>query len=341
MLNSTQLAYYEKHPNQFIDAVYGPSELLCFGVSKLITNFSDLLSKDNVEKVAITDTSPPLENIQFVWIDSSTCLRALGNIHPQIFTEALVLAGSTHFLDTFPPLMDSTIYKQSGIIRDAVNLLLSTRGNAAQLCAQYPDPALKELWLDKYKQIMTIIKHHVVITAEGDVECLNKEQAPVDTHECIGLRLPEELYMYLSRGMIGTRVLNWLSRGEILVPTPLTGADAEVCHRFAKHQLDPLRRQAICLLTEGLHRYYPRADFKTRLWFEKGNEETFKPINVVPSPKHIVSAWNVRSDLIDTVSRTHLERKATQLEPDTGKIRAPETGYPFICYSYFARCKIC
>ena len=301
MLTDIQLAYYEKHPSQFIDAVYGPSELFCFGVDKLITNFSDLLPKDHVDKVAITDPSPSLDRIQFLWIDSSSCLRALGNIHYQVFTEALILAGAAKFLDAFPPLLENAIYKQSGIIRDAVNLLVSTRGNVAQLCAQYPDPTLKEVWLDKYKQVMTIIKHHVVITANGDVESLDKEHAPVDTHECIGLRLPDELYMYLSRGMIGTRVLNWLSRGEAIVPTPLAGAEAEVCHILAKTQLEPLRRQAICLLAEGLHRYYPRADFKTRLWFERGNEETFKPVNLVPSPKHIVSKWNVKIDLIKEV----------------------------------------
>ncbi|KAL9098506.1 MAG: hypothetical protein Q9163_005846 [Psora crenata] len=289
-----RLAYYEKDPRQFIDAVYGPPELFCFGIDKLITNFSDLLPKDHADKVSITDPSPSLERIQFLWIDSSSCLRALGSIHCQVFTEALILAGATKFLDTFPPLQENAIYKQSGIVRDAVNLLVSTRGNVAQLCSQYPDPTLKEVWLDKYKQVMTIIKHHVVITAEGDVESLDKEDSPVDTHECIGLRLPEELYMYLSRGMIGGRVLNWLSRGEIIVPTPLAGADADVCQAFIKTQLDPLRRQALCLLTEGLHRYYPRADFKTRLWFEKGNEETFKPVNVVPSPKQAISKWNAR-----------------------------------------------
>ena len=300
--------YYEKHPSQYIDAVYGPSELFCFGVDKLITNFSDLLPKDHSDKVAITDPSPSLERIQFLWIDRSSCLRALGNIHSQVFTEALTLTGVAKSLDTFPPLLENAVYKQSGMIRDAVNLLVSNRGNIAQLCAQYADPILRDVWLDKYKQVMTTIKHHVIITAEGDIETLDKEQAPVDTHDCIGLRLPEELYMYLSRGMIGTRVLNWLSRGEIVVPAPLAGADAHVCQDFIKSQLDPLRRQAICLLTDGLHRYYPRADFKTKLWFEKGSEDIFKPVNVVPSPKQVASKWNVRTDLMKEVSSVILLR---------------------------------
>ena len=300
--NLLQLAYYEKHPSQFIDAVYGPSELFYFGVDKVITGFTDFLPDQDPEKVTITDHLASPDKLQFSWVDSSLCMRALGNVHSQVFIEALVLAGSGQFINTFPPLMETAIYKQSGIIRDAVNLLISTRGNVSQLCDQYPDPSLKDVWLDKYKQVMTIIKHHVVITIEGDVESLDKDHAPADTHECIGLRLPEELYMYLSRGMIRTRVLNWLTRGEVIVATPLAGTDAETCHHFVKVQLEPLRKMAICLLTEGIHRYYQRADVKTRYWFDKSNEIKFKPVDVTPSPRSTVSKWNVKKELVGEVS---------------------------------------
>ena len=269
-------------------------------MDKVITGIT--ASKDNPERIGITDPSISPEALQFCWIDSSSCLRALGNIHSQLFVEALILAGSDQFLTTFPPLLESAMYKQSGIIRDAVNLLISTRGNVSQLCAQYPDPSLKDVWLDKYKQLMTLIKHHVVITAEGDVDTLDKDHAPADAHDCIGLRLPEELYMYLSRGLIGTHVLNWLTRGEVVVATPLAGADAEICHKFVRNQIEPLRKQAICLLTEGIHRYYQRADFKTQYWFDRDTEDKFKPADVNPSPRSVISKWNVSKGKIDEVS---------------------------------------
>ena len=277
-------------------------------MDKVITSFADFSPNQDHEKVAINDPSAPLDKLQFYWIDSSSCLRALGNIHSQVFVEALVLAGSDQFINTFPPLMESAIYKQSAIIRDAVNLLISTRGNVSQLCAQYPDPLLKEVWLEKFKQVMTIIKHHVVITVEGDVESLDKDHAPADTHDCIGLRLPEELYMYLSRGMIGTRVLNWLTRGEVIEATPLAGSDAEICQQFIRLQLEPLRKQAICLLTEGIHRYYQRADVKTQYWFDRSIEDKFKPVDVNPSPRSMISKWNVQKELINKVSAFQNDR---------------------------------
>lgn len=270
-------------------------------MDKVITDFPGLLQKDTSDKAADPESSIPSEKSQFSWIDRSSCLRALGNVRAQIFVDALVLAGSEKFLPTFPPLMETALYKRPMIIRDAINLLVANHGNVSQLCAQYPDPSLKEVWLDKYKQVMTIIKYHVILTAAGDVESLDKDQAPIDTHECIGLRLPEELYMYLSRGVIGTRVLNWLTRGEVIVGTPLAGADADTCRDFERNKLGPLRRQAVCLLTDGLHRYYHLAEFKTLFWFDKSSEDKFKPVDINPPPRSTVSRWNVKEDIISQV----------------------------------------
>jgi hypothetical protein len=46
-----------------------------------------------------------------------------------------------------------------------------------------------------------------VLTDEGEVKPLNIEQAPNDIHEFIGYRLPDEVYYYLVRGLIGPQVL--------------------------------------------------------------------------------------------------------------------------------------
>lgn len=284
--------------------MYGPSELFYFGVDKIITDFLGLEQQDSLDKAAATDSLTLPDRFQFCSIDRSSCMRALGNVSTQLFIDALVLAGSEKFLTTFPPLKETPSYKNSSMIRDAVNLLVANRGNVPRLCTQYSDPSLKEVWLDKYKQVMTIIKHHVVITAVGDVESFDKDQAPVDTHDCIGLRLPEELYMYLARGMISTRVLNWLTRGEVIVEAPLAGADAEICREFERDKLNPLRRQAVCLLTEGLHRYYQRADFKSLFWFDRNLEDKFKPVDINSASRSKVSKWNVRNDMVKHVRLT-------------------------------------
>lgn len=187
-------------------------------------------------------------------------------------------------------------------------MLVQNSGNVSRLCSQYPAPSPKEAWLDRYKQVIATIKHHVVITVDGDVESIDKETSPSDIHLCIGLRLPEELFAYLSSGLIGTRVLNWLTRGEIQVPTPLAGAGADVCRQFSRSYMNSLRQQAVCLPTEQLHRYYQRAEFKTTFWFDRGIEDKVKPIDLNPSPKSLVSKWHVRKALIDEVRKAFLDQ---------------------------------
>ena len=298
-LPGKQLAYFERQPRQFIDAVYGPTELFYFGVDKIITEFTDLGGR-NEANVKNVDPATNVGRAQFSWIDSSTCLRALGGITFQLFSDALILAGSDRFLETYPPLESkggNTNPSPAVIIRDAVNILVTTRGNLSQPLLNF-EASVRDSWLESYKQMMTVIKYHVVITINGDVECLEKEQAPVDSHDCIGLRLPEEIFTYLSCGVIGNRVLNWLIRSEITVQTPLAGADAHVNQHFVRSQMDPIRKQAVSILTAGLHRYYQRADFKTRFWFDLNGEERFKPADLNTIYRSIIDSWNVHDEIL-------------------------------------------
>jgi len=273
--------YYEQHPSQFIDAVFGPSELLCFGIDKIITKLRP-------------------ESSSFWWIDRRDCLRELGNTSSHAFIDALMLSGSS-LLPVFPPLLDPSLYRKPFTIRNTTDLVVSTGGSVARLCAQYPAiPSIKGVYLDQYKKAATRVKHHVVMTAEGDVEILDKERAPDDVHDCIGLRLPEELYMYLSRGMLRPRVLNWLTSGTISITQPLAGGDGKAYQDLVKSHLDPLRRQALKLLTEPIHRYYQSRDMTTTLWFDSNYEEKFN-MKEVPSTRDTLSNWNVKNDLFAEV----------------------------------------
>ena len=228
-------------------------------------------------------------------------MRELNNISSHNFVDALMLAGSS-LLPVFPPLLDTTVYRKSFTMRSVADLVVSSGGSVARQCAQYPaNPNIKSEYLDKYKKAMTRVTHHVVMTADGDVEILDKENAPDDAHECIGLRLPEELYMYLSRGMLRPRVLNWLTSGTVSITQPLAGGDGKVYQDLVKTQLDPLRRQALKILTESIHRYYQSRDMKTMLWFNPDHEARFN-MKEVPSAREILSKWNVKNDLIAEVS---------------------------------------
>lgn len=295
------MVYYEKHPDQFIDAVYGPSELFFFGIEKLITKFDlaystyEVLDKGNTRKV----NRFVLENSTFRWIDKRTCLEELGRIPVEVFIDACLLAGSS-ILKNFPPLSSPTLFNKGYSIRDVVNLLTSYSHSVSQVCAQYSnDPGVKEIdYLDKYKKAITAIKHHIIITKDGDIETIDKENAPLDVHDCIGQRLPEELNMYLSRGMIQPRVLNWLTSGTIRVTAPLDGGDSIVYQNLVKTKLEPMRRVALCLLADSIHRYYQRKEITTKLWFDQEFKAKINIKDLLPSPKELLSKWNVKLDVM-------------------------------------------
>ena len=237
------------------------------------------------------------EQSLFDWIDRRECLTELGNIPGHVFIDALMLAGSS-LLPKFPPVSNQTVQPS---LRSIVLSISNAGGSVARLCAQYPtDPNIKG-YLDLYKRAMTRVKHHVVITAEGDVEALDKEHAPDDVHECIGLRLPEELYMYLSRGMLRPGVLNWLTSAKISIMQPPAGGDAQNYQTLVRSQLEPMRKQALSLLTEPIHRYFHTRDIVTKLWFDPSYEGKFN-MKDQPSIRDQLSKWHVRNAQIEDVS---------------------------------------
>ena len=257
----------------------------------------------------ITQFKP--EQALFDWINRRDCLTELGNVPGHVFIDALMLAGST-LLQKFPPFSNQTTQPS---LRSTVHSISNAGSSVARLCAQYPTDLNIKGYLDLYKRAMTRVKHHVVITADGDVEALDKEHAPDDVHECIGLRLPEELYMYLSRGMLRPRVLNWLASAKINIMQPLAGGDARKYQGLVKSQMEPMRKQALSLLTEPIHRYFHTRDIVTKLWFDPSYEGKFN-MKDQPSIRDQLSKWHVRNAQIEDVG-VPINHKHNQINDET------------------------
>ena len=240
-----------------------------------------------------------LEDSRFSWIDRRVILEELGHVSVDTFVDACLLAGSS-LLCPFPPLENPALYPKAYSFRDVVNLIISCGRSVTALCAQYQDDSrVKDLdYLDRYRRVVTGIRHHIVITKAGSVETLDAEHAPSDVHDCIGQRLPEELDMYLSRGMLRPRVLNWLTSGKILVTAPPDGGSSLEYQNLVKIQLDPWRRQALCLLADSVHRYYQQKQVTTKFWFDEESKEKFNLKDLLPSPKEALRTWHVRENLI-------------------------------------------
>ncbi|KAE9968528.1 hypothetical protein EG328_007520 [Venturia inaequalis] len=276
-----QLAYLQKH--NVVDTVYGASEIFLFDVPEVITRW------DFMED-------------QVVWIRRRECLRMLHNLQSDSFTDACLLAGND-LLEPCPLLS-----KQPNVfaVKEAASLMSANspsgppRGdNVCQtLLSNHPSK-----YQDKFRKARLAVKHHVVLTVDGKVELLNAREAPdALTDVVIGQRLPDELYYYLSKGLISARVLSWLTQTEVLEPPPLDGGFSDAYRNLVSEQLNEMRTSTIGLLAFSLVRSYAKTPLRMRCWFDKGKIQTIDFRNA-DDPRPALEKWNVREDVFSAELR--------------------------------------
>ena len=251
-----------------IDAIAGSASCLLLGANKVITNF---------------DTN----GMTFSWVELSICLSKLGLTRDQ-FVDLCLLSGSS-ILPTMPEVdTDPTSVPKMQAART-----LMTRfgfdGNAT--CLQAKD----ENYLELFHKARFALKHPVLLTSDGKVEPKNHKSAPHDIHLFVGQRLPEEIYYYLSRGLVGSRVLNWRARTELVEVPPLDGGNSKTYQDLVQEKLRPLRAQALALMTHSLHRWYQVTDVELVCWW---SENTKIPLNLSDRSEATKSAdsWHVKVD---------------------------------------------
>jgi hypothetical protein len=272
-----QLAYLEQHCSEYIDAIYGSSEVLLFDVDKVITKLD-------------------LSENEFTWVRKRACLEGLGNVSANVFIDACMLAGSS-FLPTLPQLSSSNTRKPPQI-KAALELMNSFGRSGIAVCLHYQDdPQLRALdYLDRYRKSRLAIKHHAILTKEGKIELLDSNNAPGDSHEFIGQRMPDEAYYYLSKGLVSPRVLNWRTTGEISQLPPLDNGESDEYHRYVQTDIVPLRMASLAALSYGLHRFYVHNPVLLRVWFDR-NKTTTHAITDTPDPRPLFAEWNVKEDI--------------------------------------------
>lgn len=233
---------------------------------------------------------------QVVWVRRRACLQSLNNISSDSFVDACILSGSD-LIEPIPQLENSR--KQQPRIKSAAELIMTIgKGTGYGVCTHYQDDQLFRSinYLDKYRKARLAIKHHAILSVNGKVELFNAEQAPNEVHEFIGQRLPDELYYYLSKGVISTRILNWRTSGEVLESPPLDGGESEEYRNLVRDQLTEMRTTTIGLLSWSLNWWYQHRDLNLRCWF---NKESFKTIEMkgIEDSRPRINKWNVHEDV--------------------------------------------
>lgn len=249
------------------------------------------------------------EPAQFFWLTKQTCQEELGRLTNDQFLDFCLLLGSP-FLRSFPLFENPGFPGKLPSVRDALPMFNAAGRSALTLCAQFEtESRIREYqYADRYKQAWMIVKHHVYIDIDGRVGPMNPETVSSDMHELIGQRLPEELYFYLSRGILGPDVPNHLTSGEVRISLPLGAEDTEVYRHLVADTLTPIRTQSICLLANSLHRFYQTKVIRIRPWFDENSERTIN-LKTTPSVKETIQSWRISSDqLPESVQKLQIPR---------------------------------
>ncbi|RVX65906.1 hypothetical protein B0A52_10213 [Exophiala mesophila] len=278
---TAQLAYLLNLPDQYIDAVMASTEAFLFGVDKIVTDINH--NKSTLSLLA-----------------RHTCEDVL-KVNMDALRDAQLLLG-TSYTPTFPVLEGMATGKPVTIV-DAINLLNSVNKSVIQLCGFHRDhPQVQALnYSTRYKKAIMTIRHHVVLEKSGVVAPLNFDTAPGDVHEFVGQRLPEELFFYISRGILGSQIPNWLTSGEIVLSLPGGVLDSEPYRRLVIESLNPLRTEALKILAESLHYYYQSRVVKVDPWVPQDTSSLTIEIRNTSPFKMKLSPWKVRGSDVESI----------------------------------------
>ncbi|KIW11999.1 hypothetical protein PV08_09273 [Exophiala spinifera] len=278
---TAQLAYLLKLDDQYIDAVMGNTECFLFGIDRVVTDI-------NINKSALT------------LINKATCEDLL-KVNGDMLRDAQLLLG-TSFTPTFPILEAMAGTKSTSIV-DAIALLNGAGKSVIQLCNFHRDhPQVQALsYADRYKKAIMTIRHHVIMEKNGVVAPQNFDEAPGDVHEFVGQRLPEELFFYISKGLLGPQIPNWLTSGEIVLSLAGGSLDSEPYRRLMIQQLNAYRTEALKILAESLHYYYQSRVIKVELWIPQDTSGLTIELRNTPAMKAKLAEWKVRGPALDKV----------------------------------------
>ena len=264
------MIYLQRHPKAYIHAIYGPTDTLLYpGVDKLITSI-DLLS----------------ENPTFSFASKRSILSDLG-VSEDLFLDIGILVGFDH-APPFPP----TIHEQA--LKATVDMVKYYKSGHAAVSAFADHPAVKVIqYIDYYARTHAMIKYSLILTSEGTVVPLplaiapppghghpshhphypTAAEVPSDLHEIFTNRLPDPIYYYLSRGLLGPQALVWLTSGQITEIPPLDNGETTEYKRFVKEvitdgQTGP-RATALALISGVSNNFWYSRKVKGAFWFDQ------------------------------------------------------------------------
>jgi len=226
-------------------------------------------------------------------ISKKQLLRAAG-VNDLVFIDALLMTG-TSFLPRFPPLQDGQVGPRSPTIIDAVNMLRASDKAVAACCASFSDilAAQDPDWLDKYRKARMAVNHFIYIAEDGAVTVHDYDKLTGDNFEYLGLQLPHELFHYLNTGLIGPRILGWITHLKISVLPTLDGVSSPEYRKLVAEQLAPIKETTLGLLLPRLNRGIQHREVTVKVWYDAKFASRINFRNIPSQPSTRSASWGL------------------------------------------------
>nr|GAT42712.1 XPG I-region protein [Mycena chlorophos] len=290
-----QLIYLQRHPKQYIHAIYGSTDTLLYpGVDKLITSLD------------LTAPTP-----SFTHLSKRNVMGEL-QVNEDQFLDIGILVGFSQ-APAFPP----TMHEQA--LKATVDMVKYYKSGFAAVSAFAEHPAVKSInYTEHYARTRAMVRYSLILSAEGTVVPLPvsgnagggppASEIPTDLHEVFTNRLSDEVFFYLSRGLIGPQALVWLTSGQIIEPPPLDNGETTEYKRFVKEvvtdgQTGP-RATSLALLSSVCHPFWGNRKVAGYFWFEQqpGPHSSKQVSHSAPQTVQLaerVSGWNVPYAIVE------------------------------------------
>lgn len=260
----------------------------------------------------ITSLDLVSNNPSFTFVNKRNVTHELG-LNEDQFLDVGILVGSDHS-QPFPPTLHDQALKATV---DLVKFYKTGRDAVSTFAEQ---PQVKSMqYSEHFARTRSMIRFSLILSSEGSVVPLpiaspNSPQhghgnhhphhpqagdVPVDLHEVFTHRLPDEIYFYLSRGLLGPQALVWLTSGQVIENPPLDNGEISEYRRFIKEvitegQTGP-RSTALALVSTVANQFWSKKPVTAHFWFEPPTQQK-TVVHAAPTITQLterVSSWLV------------------------------------------------
>ncbi|GAM19214.1 hypothetical protein SAMD00019534_023890, partial [Acytostelium subglobosum LB1] len=295
-----QLALFSD-PTQknYINAVWGGLELLLFGVHRLIVDID-------------------FEKGTFDWIDLKHILKEdLQMTHDQ-FVDACILAGY-EFCNTFTGLTSS--FGHNFNFRHVCDLVKQHQ-TGLQVIQDYQYSYQNvEKYMEQFMKTKCLIRNHLVYTPSCICEPLYKDLSfQTDLNTIFGPKLPNDLFFYISQGVVNPQVINNLLSGFLNEPFP--SVDSEEYRKMLEY-LREIRTNTLGLLSSCFNEDIAKRVVKNIRWYEPKEEEIAHTKKV----SHLFGRHSAPSSIFTSALKSQLQT-----------LKSSPAGSPAITLNFVAKC---